>query len=297
MTRFFPLQADDLGLRSALSDRLLPVLVAAMTFLAALALAGTFASAALAEHWRSDTAAALTVQVPEPEGLAAGISRQAAVLAALAAAPGVSAPSLMSDAQVQNLLEPWLGKDSAALGLPLPAIITANWAGPGAPDMLAPELDRIAPGTLVSTGEIWAARVASLTASLQACAAAVLVIVAGIAAAVVAVATRSGLAQRRETIEIVHGLGALDADIAGRFSVRATWLAVQGAVIGTVLALPVLFWLAGLAAPFAGFTPGEAPGGLPAALLAALPALPVSAALIGWGTSQITVRGWLRGLA
>ena len=57
---------DDLGLRRALSDRLLPLLVAAMTFLAALTLAGVLAAAAVARHWQEGAAATLTVQVPNP---------------------------------------------------------------------------------------------------------------------------------------------------------------------------------------------------------------------------------------
>jgi len=114
---------------------------------------------------------------------------------------------------------------------------------------------------------------------------------------VVSVATRSGLAQRREAIEIIHGLGALDADIADRFAARATFLAAAGSGVGALVALPVLFWLADLAAPFAGPAPGAAMPGLPPALWIALPALPVIAAVIGWGTAQLTVRGWLRSLA
>ena len=45
--RLRPARFDDLGLRRALGDRMLPLLVAAMTFLAALALAGSAAAAAL----------------------------------------------------------------------------------------------------------------------------------------------------------------------------------------------------------------------------------------------------------
>ncbi len=41
-------QGDLLGVRAALSDRLLPVLVGAMSFLAALALGGALACATLA---------------------------------------------------------------------------------------------------------------------------------------------------------------------------------------------------------------------------------------------------------
>ena len=45
--RLRPARFDDLGLRRAISDRLLPLLVAAMAFLAALALAGAVAAFAV----------------------------------------------------------------------------------------------------------------------------------------------------------------------------------------------------------------------------------------------------------
>ncbi|HEY1858391.1 cell division protein FtsX [Acidocella sp.] len=290
---------DHLGLSTGLTDWLLPVLVAAMSFLAALALAGTLASAVLAAQWRSDTASALTVQVTEPQApdAAGAQSRATAVLAALSSAPGIAGAAIMSADQLNQLLAPWLGADVAQLALPVPAVITATWQGAENTDALAASLQKIAPGTLVSTGSAWAARVVSLTSSLQDSAAAVLVIVALVAAAVVAVATRAGLAQRREAIEIVHGLGALDADIAASFAARATLLTVVGALIGGVLALPVLVWLASLAAPFSGFAPDSIVPGLPPALWVSLPVLPLAAAAIGWSTAQLTVHGWLRRLA
>ena len=88
--RLRPARFDDLGLRRALGDRMLPLLVAAMTFLAALALAGSAAAAALVRHWQEGAAAALTVQVPHRpiRPPAAGGTRLEAVLAALRATPG-----------------------------------------------------------------------------------------------------------------------------------------------------------------------------------------------------------------
>lgn len=291
-------RGDLLGVRAALSDRLLPVLVGAMSFLAALALGGALACAALAESWQGDTASALTIQVPQPTDPDAANdgTRLAAVQRTLAANQTVRDANVMSQAEVNRLIAPWLGSDAGTLGLPLPAVITAQWAGTGNADELSTQLQKVSPGTLVKTGAIWAQRVAALTTSLQACALAVLLVVALVAAAVVAVATRSGLAQLRETIEIVHGLGAQDADIAGRFAARTTWLALAGALGGTLLALPVLAWLAWLAAPFTG--PAKLNGlfNLPPALIALVPLLPACAALIGWVTAQLTVRGWLRHL-
>jgi cell division transport system permease protein len=199
--------------------------------------------------------------------------------------------------EIDQLLQPWLGADTAQLALPVPAVITAIWRGAGPPDGLRTALDNAAPGTLVETGARWAARVAALTTSIQACAASILLIVALVAAAIVAVATRAGLAQGREAIEIIHGLGALDSDIADRFAARATLLAAIGAAIGALAALPVLFWLAALTAPFGGLAPPSRLPPLPGSLWVALPVLPLVAAAIGWGTTQFTVRGWLRRLA
>ncbi|OYV32849.1 MAG: hypothetical protein B7Z80_25710 [Rhodospirillales bacterium 20-64-7] len=289
---------DHLGLRTAMADRLLPVLVAAMSFLAVLAIAGTLAAAGLATQWNHDTGVDLTVQVPEPGDNAVGGStpREQAVYEVLAKSPQVRVPHVLSASEINALLRPWLGGDVASLGMPVPAVITAQWVGAGSPDGLRTALDAVAPGTLAETGERWAARVAALTASLQASALSVLLIVVLVAVAVVTVATRAGLAQRREAVEIIHGLGALDSDIANRFARRATMLTAVGSVLGTACALPVLFGLANLAAPFSGVVANTGWPVLPPVLWVVLPTIPLAAAAIGWVTTQQTVRGWLRRL-
>src|SRR4051794_41836424 len=63
---------DELGLRRAMSDRMLPLLAAAMAFLAALALAGWFGTAGLARHRQEGARAGPTVQGPQPRGPARG---------------------------------------------------------------------------------------------------------------------------------------------------------------------------------------------------------------------------------
>ena len=84
-----PAGFDELGLRRALADRVLPFLVAAMALLAALALAGWVGAASLARHWQEGAGAALTVQVPQPGEPAAqgGGTRLERVLALLARQP------------------------------------------------------------------------------------------------------------------------------------------------------------------------------------------------------------------
>ncbi len=172
-------------------------------------------------------------------------------------------------------------------------------------------MEAAVPGTLVESHGTWVQRLAVLARSLQACAWLALVVVAAVAAAVVMVGTRAGLSARREAIEIVHGLGATDGYIAGRFARRATWLAALGGFFGAVASVPVLLALASLAAPFVAATAEPAAPvapvdpiemmtqtlrSLPSELLLGLPALPVVAAAIGFLTAQATVRRWLRRL-
>jgi cell division transport system permease protein len=302
-----------------MGDRMLPLLVAAMAFLAALALAGSVAAATLGRHWRSGAAATLTVQIPqpgepsaEPPAAAGAQTRRDRVVALLTGTPGVASARALSEAELADLLRPWLGEaglgnGAGPLSLPLPGVVEVHLADP-APDLdaIAARLRAAAPGTLLENNDVWVGRLATLADSLQACAWAVLALVACVAAAVIAVATRAGLAARREAIEIVHGLGATDGYIAGRFARRATGLAAAGGLIGALVALPVLLALAGLAAPFADPHPSAAGTAMPPwlraattippLLWAALPALPLAAGLIGFAAAQGTVRRWLRRL-
>jgi cell division transport system permease protein len=296
-----PSTGDDLGLRRALSDRLLPLLVGAMVFLAALALAGFMAASGLATQWQSGAASMLTVTVPMPDSLQAGAPRAQLAAEILAHTPGIASARRLPDAEIVLLLKPWLGQDPATLSLRLPAVFEVRLTGRAPDPGLAARLSQAAPGTQLEHNGEWLTRLADLVRSLQACAALALLVVAVVAAAVVGVATRAGLAARRDAIDIVHGLGATDHLIASQFAHRITVLVLSGALAGLLLVLPVLMGLASLAAPFQNHQALPASvddflSVLPPLLWALLAALPLAAGIIGWATAQATVRGWLRQL-
>jgi cell division transport system permease protein len=246
----------------------------------------------------------MTVQVPRPTDPAAqgGGTRLARVVALLNSTSGIAEARALTDDEVSDLLRPWLGSGVERLSIPLPAVVQVHLSEDG-PDLDALDhtLNAAAPGTLTETHGVWIGRLTALARSLQACAGVALLVVAGVAVSVIAVATRAGLAARREAIEIVHGLGATDGYIAARFAGRATMLAAFGALAGAVAALPVLLGLAQLSAPFATSPVVDAAtvnalAVLPAGLWVGLPALPLVAAGIGFLTAQGTVRRWLRRL-
>jgi cell division transport system permease protein len=298
-----PARFDELGLRRALTARMLPFMVAAMAFLAALTLSGWVATASLARHWQEGVGTALTVQVPQPKNPTSqgGNSRMRRVLDLLASMPEVAYAHMLSDEELGQLLHPWLGIGSERTALPLPGVIAVRLANADVDlGTLSRRLDGVAPGTLVEGHDVWLRRISALARSLQACAGIALLTVAAVASAVIAVATRAGLAARREAIEIVHGLGATDGYIAAQFAGRAMLLASVGGLAGAIAALPILLGLASLAAPFSGAQPRETNpdvlATLPAILWVALPILPAAAACIGFLTAQATVRRWLRTL-
>ena len=337
---FRPVRFDELGLRRALADRMVPFLVAAMAFLAALALAGWTGAASLTRHWESGAGATLTVQVPrpaEPATAASGTNasgtnasgtaapgtaapgtnpsstnapgtsdpgtRLAAVVRQLKETPGVESAQTLSDDQLNALLSPWLGTDMKDLTVSIPAVVSVHLSGTAVDlNALSARLTEHAPGTVLEDHAAWAGRLGALARSLQLCSGLVLLIVTLVTAAVIAVATRSGLAARRDAVMIVYQLGATDGYIAQRFAMRAATLASVGGAIGGVFALPVLFMLATFALPLAG---GGPPATGPASALAMLPPglwllpvlLPAAAAQIGFLTAQVTMRQWLRRLS
>lgn len=277
------LARDPLGLRKALADRLLIGLVAAMALLAALALAGRSGADRLAERWREGAQAAVTVQIPQPTP-----ERMERALSVLRAQPDVAEASPVDPGRMAELLRPWLG---GVEGLPLPGVIELRLASLSANAVLIGE--RVAqevPGAVTEAHGVWVAHLAALARAIQGLALAVLALVAGVAAAVVGVAVRAGLSARRDAVLVLHGLGARDSDVAGRFARRAAFLAAVGAMTGTVLAVPALAGLVTLAGPLAGETSWQALPWLDLLLL------PVMAAVVAWLATQATVRRWLRRL-
>ncbi|GAN67479.1 cell division protein FtsX [Acetobacter orleanensis] len=304
---------DGLSLSEALPDRSLFILVAMMSFLAALTLTGATGARTLSSRWAGGAAQLLTIQVSDPDQPLAGTakaeknaqkSRADAVLADLATLPVGTQVHRLTQEELARLLTPWLG-DAGKTALPLPAVIEVRLAeGQEAPTDLEKTLDTHVPGTVVEHNAEWSTRLRALAQSLLACAALALVTVGGIATMITALATKAGLSTRRDIIEILHGLGATDSYIAGRFAGRTGGLALGGGLLGTLLAMAPLLLLFRMAAPFSASTLQAAtpampdwrtlPDLLPGDMLTGLAALPFVAAFIGWATTQVMVRIWLR---
>jgi cell division transport system permease protein len=276
-------RADPIGLRGALADRLLMALIAAMALFATFALAGHEAVSQLAQRWQQGANAAVTVQIPNPTP-----ARMEAALEALRALPVVGEAQAVDTARMAELLRPWLGD---VAGLPLPGVIELRLADLTAdPVLIGDKVAEAVPGAVTEAHGVFVARLAAVARALSAAALAALVVVAVVGASVVVLAVRAGIAARRDSVMVLHMLGAPDRDIAGRFARRSAWLALLGGILGVALAVTLLRALLQLAGPM---LPEINPQDLPLLRLAAIPA---SAAFIAWGAAMASILLWLRRL-
>ena len=328
MSRRSTRRRDGLSLSETLPDRGLFALVAMVGFLAALTLAGACGARALSARWAGGAAQLVVIQVPQPDqparqtsgGVQApgtGQSRADAVQAALVSLPAGSIVHRLSAQELGNLLEPWLGSGlkgqtaTSPPAMPLPAVLRVELPDSTLPPAtLEQDLSAVAPGVIVERNSLWSTRLHALANSLLACAGLALLSVCGVATLITGLTTRAGLASRRDVITTLHGLGASDGYIAGRFARRTASLAFGGGLTGTVLACVPLFALLQITAPFtaeADGVPATATqnsltgqdaflGSMPSDLLIGLGCLPLAAALICWLTTQLIVRLWLRRL-
>src|ERR1700679_2160584 len=107
----------------------LDFVIAVMAFLAALALGASLVATRAAHGWQSGLSDRITVQVMPPEqgDPREGVEAEAkAVVAILNATPGIAHANVLSDAEINALVEPWIGKDGVVAGIPLPKLIDAS---------------------------------------------------------------------------------------------------------------------------------------------------------------------------
>ena len=242
---------NDLPLDRDPSSRFLPWLVAAMVFLAALALICAMAMNKVVQRWDQGLSGSITVQIPPPEETnAAGASEMVIdrIIDILLDTEGVIIAEVLEPDEIAELLKPWLGTEAIGQDLPLPMLVAVVLDPRTSPDLdrLARRLEEALPGTLVDDHQSWLGELLGLARSIELLAALVLALVGSSAIAMVIFATRMGLAIHGQIIELLHLIGAQDSYVAAEFQSHALKLALRGGVLGLLLALIALFAVARL---------------------------------------------------
>ena len=272
----------------------LDFVIAVMAFLAALALGASLVATRAAHGWQSGLSDRITVQVMPPEQGDVNSQLDAETQAALVVlnrAPGIAHASLLSDAEINALVEPWIGKNGAVSGIPLPRLIDATIT-PGEEldvNTLAAKLKQAAPHASVDDHRRWISRLRSLADAVRFSAYGILLLIAGATAAAVSFATRAGLDAHHEMVALLHQMGALPGFIARAVEWHYFISALFAAALGTLFA--ALFFLGASGLEIFGLeaVPFLPPLSLKWIEIPWLLAVPVATSLIAWATARISV--------
>ncbi|HRE60316.1 MAG TPA: hypothetical protein PLA85_07110 [Micropepsaceae bacterium] len=263
--------------------------IAVMCFLACLTLGIALAVSRASAVWSEGLSGTGTILVPA-DGLVSPEDGARAVADAVRRLPGIAEVRIVSRAESDDMLRPWLGNVSLD-GLPLPVLVAVSFEGSARPANAEMEaiVAAASPGALWDDHGVWREDLQRLSAMLSAISLGVLVLIALAAVATIVFATRAGLESHREIVEVLHHIGARNQFIAHEFERRFLLLGLKAGALGLLLAVGVLLLFAN--------TDMLASGGefyLPRLSLAAsdwpwLVAVPLATSLIATVTARLTV--------
>jgi len=285
----------DLPLGHDEAARFLPWVVALMVYVAGLGGIGLIALDETVRAAERSLATSLTLQVPPDTSKA----RMETVLALLGQTKGIQSANLLDPKELARLLEPWLGPKVPLDELPVPRLIDLQIDPAGPPDLAAlrQQLASVVPEARLDDHRPWLAGARAAARRGESVLALVIAAALGLIALSTVFAVRATLRAERSVVELVHLLGAADAAIARRFTMRALTLGLIGGIAGAAAAFLTLAALGGagsvvqLAAPpgapdtVAGIADWRVWGILAGAALAA--------GLVVMVSARLTVRRWL----
>ena len=273
----------------------MPWVIAIMVALTVIAAAAGLAFSNTARNASDALSGGVTVQVVNANP--AERDRQAqAVLRALRDTPGVIEASLVSQDEIDRLIEPWLGASASGdAGIPVPALVDARLHDAVTGETLGALrqlLRQVAPAARVDAQSSWLKPVFSAVDTLRWLSLALVGLLGVALGAAVLLAVRNALGSNRDTIEIVHLLGGTDGQIARIFQRAIGYDAAVGGAVGLALGLVVVLALGQqFAALGAGLVSSGALGWSDWVLLALIP---VAGVILAMFTARQTVVRALR---
>nr|MCV9940576.1 ABC transporter permease [Boseaceae bacterium BT-24-1] len=228
----------------SVAGRALVVVIAILTFLAALSAGAAMLAARASEQWRGAVANEMTIQVrPDPRR---NIEQDIARAVELArAVPSVAEARPMPRTESDKLLEPWLGAGLDLVELPVPRLIVLRLSSAVANDLVTfgQTLRREVPSATLDDHRLWVRRLSTMASTIILAGVAVVLLVLVAAGLAVAFATRGAMAGSRDSVEVLHFVGATDEFIAREFQTRFVALGLRGGAAGgfaAILAIALL---------------------------------------------------------
>ena len=261
--------------------------VAIMTFAMMIAAAAGLALATAASTVGEAVDSRYVIQLPD-----AAPERLAAVLETARATPGISGVRAIPEQEMRRTLRQWLGDAANDQSLPVPALIHLELANPDQASALDRRIAKAVPGARLTAERAALGPLLRSIRVLQWLALSLVVLMGGATAAAVVLSARGALDTHRGTIDVVHGMGATDRQIASLFQRKIALDAFAGAALGGLAAALIVALLGGGSAALGGELGGRAPLGWIDLVILAL--MPVAAVVLATSVARLAVLGALR---
>ena len=273
------------------SSRFMPWIIAALSFVVAIAIGAAFSLAALTASWGDLGGDRLTVRV---DGAAGAETMVRDLVEELGRMPEVERVEALPRRAVAEMLAPWIGSAAETAGqdaLPLPLLIEVRLDEPTAARTIEARLSG-REGVVIDRADTWLKPLQQLAGLAGLVAGALAALAISVIVLVTIFATRAALSAQQDTVELLRLIGADESYIAKRFQRHAMWQGLAGGLGGALPGLIVIGFGAG-AARLEGsiLLAGLSPTLTGWIVMAALPAL---IALVAMTTARYTVLGMLR---
>ena len=207
-----------------------PVLIAIMTFVMVVVAAAGLALANTGAVVRAGVEHRYSIQIAD------GAAKAPAAIAAARSQPGVSRVEQVDPDQLRRTLQRWLGPASAEADLPLPALIDVDLRPGADAAAVAAAVQRAVPTARFVAHQSSLAPLLQALRGLTLLALGLVLMIALASAAAVVLAARGALDTHRGTIEVMHGIGATDDQVAQLFVRQIALDALMGGIAGAAIA-------------------------------------------------------------
>ncbi len=220
------------------AGRALMAVIAILTFLAALSAGAAVLAARASDQWRGAVSDEMTIQIrPDSHrNLDEDVARAVAMARAL---DGIESVRAVPKAESDKLLEPWLGTGLDLVELPVPRLIVLKLKPGASPDVarFGPALRNDVSTAILDDHRLWLRRLSAMASTIIVSGFVIVLLVLTAAALAVAFATRGAMAGSRESVEVLHFVGADDDFIAREFQSRFIRLGLRGGAFGGLAAI------------------------------------------------------------
>ena len=222
----------------------LTLVIAIMSFLAALTAGGVYVIFNAANVWTNKISAEITVQIQQRAG-DSGDEKSTEITRFISDQNGVKRVTPFTREQSLKLVEPWIGKSEVLKSFAIPRLIAVEIDRDNPPDIstLKKVLEAKYPGALLDDHGHWRHEIRRLTRLLELAGIGMLFLMATATGAVIIAAATSSLASNREIVSVLNFVGAEEKFIARQFEAHFLKVGIKAGIVGAGLAAIVFLCL------------------------------------------------------